>query len=212
MAMPANPEVAIAILAKAPVPGYAKTRLIPALGAGEAAALHARLLHAAVRTALAAGIGPVTLWCAPDSRDPEFAACRRHGPLTLAGQPDGDLGTRMRAAIDPAQPTLIMGSDCPALTAAHLHRAAAALVAHDAVLIPAEDGGYVLIGLRRAETSLFRDIAWSTPQVLPATRDRLRSAGLTWQELPPLWDVDRPADLARLAASHPELAAAPAAA
>jgi rSAM/selenodomain-associated transferase 1 len=206
--MSANPEVAIAILAKAPVPGYAKTRLIPALGAGEAAALHGRLLHAAVRTALAAGIGPVTLWCAPDSDDPEFAACRRHGPLALALQPDGDLGTRMLAAFDPARPTLIIGSDCPALTAAHLHKAAAALAAHDAVLIPAEDGGYVLIGLCRAVPSLFREIAWSTPQVLPATRDRLRSAGLTWQEMPQLWDVDCPADLARLAASHPELAAA----
>jgi glycosyltransferase A (GT-A) superfamily protein (DUF2064 family) len=121
----------------------------------------------------------------------------------------------MLAAIDSQRPTLIIGSDCPALTADHLHQAAAALAAHAAVLIPAEDGGYVLIGLRRARAEVFADIAWSTPQVLPATRDRLRSAGLAWMELPALWDVDRPADLtrlARLAATRPELAAAPAAA
>jgi rSAM/selenodomain-associated transferase 1 len=210
--MHANPETGIAILAKAPVPGYAKTRLIPRLGAAGAAALQAEFLARTVRTALAAGIGPVTLWCSPDTAHPAFAACAADGQLRLHGQPGGDLGARMAAAVAGSCAeggTLVIGTDCPALTATGLRAAAAALADHDAVLIPAEDGGYVLIGLRRTAPSLFRDIPWSTPQVLAATRDRLRAAGLSWHEPAALWDVDHPADLARLAATHPELAGAP---
>ena len=69
---------------------------------------------------------------------------------------------------------------------------------HDAVLIPAEDGGYVLIGLRRYLPTVFEGITWSTPQVLAQTRERLRAAGASWTELAPLWDVDEPADWQRL--------------
>jgi glycosyltransferase A (GT-A) superfamily protein (DUF2064 family) len=118
----------------------------------------------------------------------------------------------MLAAIGAAGPTLVIGTDCPVLEVAHLQQAAAALATHDAVLIPAEDGGYVLIGLRRAQPEVFADVAWGTPQVLATTRQRLRSAGLSLRELPALWDIDRPADLARLLATRPDLAGAPAAA
>jgi glycosyltransferase A (GT-A) superfamily protein (DUF2064 family) len=94
-------------------------------------------------------------------------------------------------------PLLIVGTDCPVLTPAHLQQAADALQTHDAVLIPAEDGGYVLIGLRRPLPTVFEDITWSTPQVLMQTRERLLAAGASWQELPTLWDVDEPVDWAR---------------
>jgi glycosyltransferase A (GT-A) superfamily protein (DUF2064 family) len=80
------------------------------------------------------------------------------------------------------------------LTPAHLQQAADVLQHHDAVLIPAEDGGYVLIGLRQPLPQVFADITWSTPQVLAQTRERLQAAGASWQELPALWDVDEPAD------------------
>jgi len=193
----------IAILSRAPIPGQTKTRLIPALGAEGAADLHRRLLHATVRTALHADIGPVTLWCTPDTTHLEFAACTALGPLTLRQQAAGDLGQRMLATIDAR--TLIIGTDCPALSPTHLQQAAAALSANGAVLIPAEDGGYVLIGLRQPEPALFADIAWGTAHVLASTRQRLRDIGYTWVELPVLWDVDEAADLARLSVSHPEL-------
>jgi glycosyltransferase A (GT-A) superfamily protein (DUF2064 family) len=83
---------------------------------------------------------------------------------------------------------------------AHLQVAAAALAdgLRDAALVPAEDGGYVLIGLARARPSVFDGVSWGTRRVLAETRDRLRAAGLHWFEGPLLWDVDRPADLARL--------------
>ena len=196
-------QVNIAILSRAPIPGQTKTRLIPALGAEGAAELHRRLLHATVRTALQAGLGPVTLWCTPDTSHPEFAACAALGPLTLCPQASGDLGQRMLATIN--GPTLIIGTDCPALTPAHLQQAAAALNEHDVVLIPAEDGGYVLIGLRQPEPAVFANINWGTAQVLASTRQRLRDLGYSWRELPGLWDVDEPADLARLAITHPEM-------
>jgi glycosyltransferase A (GT-A) superfamily protein (DUF2064 family) len=96
---------------------------------------------------------------------------------------------------------LVIGTDCPALTPDHLRAAAVILRGGtDAVVIPAEDGGYVLIGARQAEISLFRDMTWSTPQVMEETRRRLRQAGLAWQEPATLWDVDRPEDIDRLRA------------
>lgn len=205
----ANPAaVGIAILAKAPLPGYAKTRLVPLLGPAGAAALQDWLTARAVTTALAAATGPVTLWAAPDTTHPAFG--RHAGRVDLRPQPAGDLGQRMLAAVAAATTpagTLVIGTDCPALSADHLQQAAAALQTHDATLIPAEDGGYVLIGLRRAVPEVFAGVDWSTPRVLAQTRQRLAAAGLDVFEFSPLWDVDRSADYERLCARHPELAA-----
>ena len=152
---------------------------------------------------LQAELGPVTLWCTPDTTHPEFAACAAHGPLTLRQQAEGDLGNRMLATIN--GPTLIIGTDCPALTPEHLQQAASVLSENDAVLIPAEDGGYVLIGLRQPTASIFAEMTWGCATVLEQTRLRLRAACLRWVELPSLWDIDEPADLPRLTAFAPEL-------
>ena len=196
----ATPEpVALAILAKAPVAGSVKTRLIPALGADGAAALHARLIERTVETACAAAIGPVMLWMTPGPH-PCFTALASRFPISLAAQPDGDLGPRMLAACQAASgPTIVIGSDCPALTPSHLRQAADVLRdGNDVVVVPAEDGGYVLIGSRRPQPNLFTGMTWSTDQVMAQTRRRLAHGGLAWREFPPLWDVDRPEDLARL--------------
>jgi rSAM/selenodomain-associated transferase 1 len=206
-----NRQVGIAILARAPVPGQAKTRLIPALGAGGAARLQEWLLLRTVALALDAGLGPVTLWWDGTPDHPALAACCARGPLESRRQPDGDLGDRMHAAIAKSTTpggTLVIGTDCPALTTAHLREAAAQLANHDAVLYPAEDGGYVLIGLRRAEPELFADMPWGSATVMEQTRQRLRTLGWNWSEPATLWDVDRPDDLERLLAKWPEARAA----
>ncbi|MBI4192578.1 MAG: TIGR04282 family arsenosugar biosynthesis glycosyltransferase [Betaproteobacteria bacterium] len=199
-------DTRIIVFARASEPGVAKTRLIPLLGAERAAALQRILIDHALSTALAAGIGPVELWCAPSAQHPQLAQCaERHG-VGAASQCDGDLGARMlHAAVTALAVTphvIIIGADCPALTAADLQRVAAALADRfDAVLIPAEDGGYVLIGLRCCDARLFTDIAWGGNQVMAATRERLAALDWRWCELPASWDVDRPADFERLAAS-----------
>ena len=197
-----NETVAVAVLAKAPIPGFAKTRLIPALGARGAAMLQGRLVEHAVETACAAAVGPVSLWTAPDETHPAFQSISARLAITLARQADGDLGARMLAAITRANTcVLVIGSDCPALTPDHLCTAAEVLRNHaDVAVIPAEDGGYALIGMRTPEPALFSDMPWSTPGVMGETRRRLRTLGLTWHEPTTLWDVDLPRDLERMRA------------
>jgi len=191
----------IAILARAPVPGFAKTRLIPAIGAHAAAVLQERLTERTVATTQDAALGDVTLWCAPGTTNRSFVELG----VALRPQPDGDLGARMLAAFG-TRPTLVIGTDCPALTPAHLRAAAQALATCEVVLIPAEDGGYVLIGARAPHPGLFGGMTWGTATVLGDTRSRIAALGLTSRELPALWDVDTEDDLARMERAYPELA------
>jgi rSAM/selenodomain-associated transferase 1 len=207
MAMPTVRSVAVAIMAKAPIPGMAKTRLIPTIGAHAAAVLQERLTERTVATACVAALGPVTLWCAPDPSHRTFRDLVAHHAIMLKRQPAGDLGERMLAAIAASpRPTLVVGTDCPALTPEHLRAAAAALADAEVVLIPAEDGGYVLIGARAAHAQLFTAIAWGGATVLAETRARIAALGLAAVELAPLWDIDTERDLTRAEREHPELA------
>jgi len=194
-----NPDaVAIAILAKAPLAGLAKTRLASELGPEGAAALQARFIERTVDTARRAATGPITLWVAPDREHPVFQTLSALLGVRLERQPEGDLGERMRVALA-GGPTLVIGTDCPALTADHLRAAADVLRSGvDAVVIPVEDGGYALIGLGRPEPRLFADMTWGTPTVMAETRRRLTRLGLTWREPARLWDVDTIADLERM--------------
>ncbi|MBC7438254.1 MAG: TIGR04283 family arsenosugar biosynthesis glycosyltransferase [Bdellovibrionales bacterium] len=224
------PAFVVAVMARAPVAGQAKTRLAPLLGAAGAARAQRRFTRnalATARAAVGAAVAPVaqalqqaapdapTLWCAPDTSHVFFRALERHGMAVCRPQADGDLGARMlqvmttHLAQQPEFPVLLIGTDCPLLAPAHLHAAALALREHDVVMIPAEDGGYALIGMRRAVPEAFEGIAWSTPQVLAQTRDRLRAAGASWHELPALWDVDEPADWERLQALYGLQSASP---
>lgn len=201
-----QPELTLQLFAKAPVPGMVKTRLIPALGAERAALLYARMAeHAAWSVAAAcAAIGAARgeLWCTPDMNS-EFlrTLAARHG-LALRQQCAGDLGTRMREALQSALPgrAILLGSDCPLLDMKALLAAGRALHTHDAVFVPVEDGGYALIGFRRSVVDCFSNVDWSTDRVMAQTRALLGAAEARWKELPTAWDVDTAADLARLAA------------
>jgi hypothetical protein len=192
--------------ARAPRPGEAKTRLIPVLGPEGAAALHARLVKRTLATARKSALRPIELHCAPDEQDPFFSFCAGHYGAVLRKQAEGDLGTRMLHAVERAlhehARVLLVGSDCPALTARCLRQADRDLRrGTDAVFVTCEDGGYALIGLKRAEPRLFEGVAWGTDGVMAATRQRLQALGWTWRELDTLWDVDRPEDYQRLVAS-----------
>jgi len=194
---------AVIVMAKAPIPGYAKTRLVPALGAERAAALAERFVAAAVAQALAAAIGPVDLCGTPDLHHPAFARHAGSAGIALSEQGDGDLGARMARAFDRwltgGGHAVMIGTDAPALDAAMLRRAAAALRDVDAVFVPAFDGGYALVGLRRPAPALFEGMTWSTPTVMAESRERLAAAGLSHIELPAVADIDEAADLVHLA-------------
>jgi uncharacterized protein len=198
--------VTFQLFAKAPIVGTVKTRLFSVLGPQDAATLHARMVeHAAHMIATACAAIPRSggeLWCSPDATSEVLRAiANRHG-LILRQQPAGDLGTRMRFALQSAMPghALLLGSDCPLLDAPMLIRADRALRAHDAIFAPVEDGGYALAGCRGAVPDCFTGIGWSTGEVMAQTRARMTAAGARWMELPVAWDVDTAADLVRLGA------------
>lgn len=194
------------VFAKAPVPGGVKTRLVPALSPVDAARLYVRLLERTIaglegaRRALPESM--LELWCWPTVEDPTLAALAAHHGLELRVQQGPDLGTRMRHALGEAMPGIgiLVGSDCAALDASFVLGAVEALLASEAVFAPTQDGGYALVGCRRRVPDCFGGIRWSTASVMAATRERLRACGTRWTELAPTWDVDEPADLARIAA------------
>ena len=176
-------ETAILVFAKAPLAGYAKTRLIPLLGAEGAAQAQTQLLRHSLATAAAAAPRQLQLWCDPDTTHPELQAATARFGATLQTQLGADLGARMAhgfgMALAEVPAAICIGTDCPALTVAHLQQAAARL--RDgcaAVLVPAEDGGYALIGLRRPVQDIFSGIEWGSDRVLAQTRERLRARGL----------------------------------
>jgi uncharacterized protein len=206
MSSPSTGPVSISILAQAPIPGAAKARLIPAIGAHAAAVLQERLTEHTVATAFAAGIGPVTLCCDPDATHDTFLKMVTRMKITLRPQPKGDFGTRMLAAAAGTGSVLVLGTDCPALTDAHLRSAASALRdGNDVVLIPSERGSYVLIGMRKVQPALFANIAWGGSSVLADTRARIVEQRLMLVERPPLWEVDTEIDLARLEREFPDI-------
>lgn len=191
----------LVVFAKAPQPGAAKTRLIPALGAEGAANLARRMLAHTLQQALAAGAGPVELCMSPAPGDIAWQGVELPAGVTCTAQGEGDLGQRMARAVARATaqgPVLLFGTDCPALTAAHLMEADRQLARHDAVLLPVADGGYILIGLKAPCPELFTDMPWSTPAVAAETLRRMAALGLRVWQGPTLHDIDEPADLARL--------------
>ena len=196
----------LVIFAKAPQAGVAKTRLIPALGAEGAAALARRMLSHTLAQALAVSAQAVELCMSPGPSDPAWKSVTLPQSVECSDQGEGDLGARMSRAMDRALaqrqgPVLLMGTDCPSLSAARIAEASRQLEQHDAVLIPAADGGYVLIGLREPSPSLFTDMVWSTPAVASETLRRMTSLSLRVWQGPLLYDIDEPANLKHLPAA-----------
>jgi rSAM/selenodomain-associated transferase 1 len=204
--MARTPDTLICVFAKEPQAGAVKTRLIPLLGPQGAADFHARCVRHALETALDADLGPATLCCSPDSGAAFFARCAEDFGVALIEQGNGNLGERMHRALEYGlskhESVILFGADCPALQAQDIREAAQALRGdYDAALSPAEDGGYVLIGTRRADRRLFDNVTWSSPRVMQQTRDNLHEMRWRWKELALQWDIDRPADYHRLKAS-----------
>jgi hypothetical protein len=198
-------RVGIAVFAKAPIAGLAKTRLVPHLGASGAADLQRAMIEDTLAKALTSNVGPVSLWCAPDCRHALFANLAANYPIELRPQAGADLGARMFNAFDiltPHHPLVLIGTDCPVLTALNLIEAANLLrEGSDVVFLPTEDGGYALVGAAKPWPEIFADIRWGTDRVMAETRLRARALGLRTAEPAIVWDIDTPADYDRAAAS-----------
>lgn len=200
----------IVVFAKAPQAGFAKTRLIPALGAEGAAALAHAMLNHTLEQALAAGAQVVELCMSPAPSDPAWQGVALPQAVERSDQGDGDLGARMGRAMERAlalrqSPVLLIGTDCPALTAKYMTEAGRQLEQHDAVLLPAADGGYVLIGLQAPCPEVFTGMLWSTQGVAAETLRRLAALGLRVWLGPTLHDIDEAADLVHLPATMPSV-------
>ena len=200
----------VVVMAKRPVPGETKTRLCPPLTPVEAAELYEALLRDTLE--LVSGLRGVETAVAvsPQSAVDEMRrmAPRGAGMLAVEG---ADIGECLRSATEQLfangyTRVVAVNSDGPTLPVEYLERAVEMLASNDAVLGPAEDGGYYLIGMRQKQPGLFTDIAWSSPGVAAQTLERAAAAGLTVAQLPAWYDVDTPAELERL---RKELAARP---
>ncbi|MEB3290672.1 MAG: TIGR04282 family arsenosugar biosynthesis glycosyltransferase [Leptolyngbya sp.] len=193
----------VLVFARYPVPGQAKTRLIPALGPEGAAQLYRHLAERSIAQVRA--ITPavaIALWYSGASAP--VMRTWLGDDLIYCPQPPGDLGQRLTAALDWAfdqgyASALVVGTDCPDLDTAILTQGLEALArGSDCVLGPAQDGGYYLLGLRSPQPALFQGIAWSTEVVLAQTVAQAQRLGLTPTYLPTLIDMDTPEDLAHL--------------
>lgn len=194
----------IIVFAKAPVPGYAKTRLAKDIGDERAAELASQMLQAAIEQAVLADCGPVELCCAPDTSHPQFQQLRECYGVMLTHQGEGDLGARMQNALARAlhnRPWAILtGTDAPNLDADYLREATRVLDlqgrhAPHAVFAPTHDGGYAMIGVNCELPQLFANMPWSTPEVMPQSRARLTASKIAHTELAMLHDIDEVDDL-----------------
>ena len=187
----------LALFARPPVPGRAKTRLSPALPSALAAAVSAALVEDSASAVAAARAHERSVWWAEPPGEVSVAGLHAHLQVghDLGERLVHTFGVLLRSSADRA---LVVGSDTPGLEPAHLDHAFSLLDAHDVVLGPARDGGYWCIGLRKLSAALFRDIPWSTSGVLEATLARAREAGLAVAPADTLDDLDTPADLARV--------------
>lgn len=194
------PNAAILIFAKAPVAGEVKTRLVPPLKPEQAATLYKKLVNRTLKMATKRAIAPVILYCSPDESHPFFQQCQHTYSITSAQQMGKDLGARMLHALDAAlenyRYAILIGTDCPAMSADYLEDAIQKLRSgSDIVIGPAMDGGYVLIGMKKIHKELFSDISWGEDSVFGSTMEKIMQAGLQLSLLDSMQDIDRPADL-----------------
>ncbi len=195
-------DTVILLFAKAPVKGKVNTRLIPDIGVQAATKLQYDLVHHRLLMLTKAGLSVVHLMCAPDSQDEFFLQCKQQYPVTLIDQSGCDIGARMfnavKAGLQHYKYCIVIGTDAPALDEKIIKQAIDVLkTGAKVVFVPAEDGGYVLVGLQQAYDFLFQDINWSTSEVMQQSKDKLHENNISFKELATCWDIDRFEDYQR---------------
>lgn len=203
----------IIIFAKAPLAGFAKTRLIPVLGPAGAAKLAHQMLCRTLSSAVAAAVGPVELCVTPEINSPAWLGVDITQVVEISAQGGGDLGARLaraaQRALEHDESVLLIGTDCVEISAPLLREAAVTLKHKDAVIYPTADGGYALLGLTEFHPSLFSNIAWSTDNVAAETIARIGQLGWLLEVGSLLHDVDEPDDLKRVPVNWLQAASCP---
>lgn len=195
-------SVEVVVFGRPPEVGRTKRRLAAGIGAVAAAGVYRVLLEATLEQAVATGFQVTLALAGPPAVE---TAWRPPGGVAVEAQAEGDLGRRMAHAFAArfstgATVVVLVGTDVPALDAGVMRRAAEACTRCRVVLVPSQDGGYVLVAQRSPGADLFTRVPWSSPGTLAVTRRRLRGLGLEWEELPALRDLDTAADLAAVLA------------
>jgi rSAM/selenodomain-associated transferase 1 len=194
-------EHAIMVFSKAPVVGEVNTRLVPYITAQQAALLHEELTRDRLQMCTSAGACDVQLWCSPDTSHRFFVDCRRRYDVQLKQQYGKDLGERMsnalKAMLGRYNKIVIIGSDAPVLDMNTIDAVFNQLTHSQIVLVPAEDGGYVLLGATVQHDDMLRDVPWGTEKVLASTLDNFERLNFDYALVGESWDVDRPEDLER---------------
>lgn len=199
----------LALFARQPVPGQAKTRLQGDYTPARAAEIAAYLIRATAELAVSFWPGDVYLYGAPDAEHPLFRGLARDLGIHLAAQRGADLGERMlnalRDGLKRRNAAAILGCDVPHCDGKILDEANHWLAQGYNVIGPTEDGGYYFIGLSRVQPELFFDIPWGTPKVLERTLERAAMLGIEFERLPLLRDIDTAADLRLVSQDFPQL-------
>lgn len=195
------PDAVMLVFAKAPVAGEVNTRLIPDIGIDAATELQSELIHSRLAALKGQGLCNVHLWCAPDCEHDFFQHCKNKYEVDLFKQQGADLGERMSLAIKESlqsfKRVVLIGTDAPSLTIDHIEESINQLGDKEIVIGPAEDGGYVLIGMSQHCDNIFQSVLWGSDRVLEATREKIRENNLTSFELELCWDIDRFEDYRR---------------
>lgn len=192
----------ILLFAKAPVEGKVNTRLIADIGVQAATKLQHDLIHDRLSMLTKADLCDVRLMCAPNIQHDCFVQCKQDYPIRLFEQSGSDLGKRMynaiRAALHDYKFCIVIGTDAPALDDIAIEQALEALHQDvDVIFVPAEDGGYVLVGTQQSHDFLFQDISWGSAEVMQQSRRQLDKNNVFYKELATCWDVDRVEDYQR---------------
>ena len=192
-------DVLLIQFAREPLPGLVKTRMLPELSPEQACELHRELVFWTAEVLTFAHLGEVELSVAGNTGSPLFRQCEDLGVKAVRRQVGKDLGERMYNALlqglERFPKVILVGSDSPQLDRDYLQSAIAALDESEVVLGPAEDGGYVLIGVRQLDKRWFEEVAWGTDTVFADTVARFELTGANWTRLSVLQDIDRPEDL-----------------
>ena len=191
----------LVIFTKSPVLGAVKTRLQPDYSQEQSLTLHKKLMLNTLALTEKLTHLDIELCCTPNRNTLFFLDCENKFPIKLIDQQGADLGERMAFSLSVALQThdkaIIIGTDCPELDEHYIEQAIQALDENDAVIGPAADGGYVLLGLRKFSPELFTDFSWGSDTVLSQTREVLKDLAWSCKELDIMHDIDRPEDLLR---------------